>query len=142
MAEDQGRYAIYYAPDPGSALAVFGRSWLGYDAEAGAPVAQPELAGISPRRLAEITAEPRRYGFHATLKPPFSLRPGRDADSLANATRSFAARQAAITAPPLKLATIDGFWALVPSQPCPPLDHLAADCVRHFDAFRAPPSED
>jgi putative phosphonate metabolism protein len=142
MAADRGRYAIYYAPEPASALARFGQSWLGYDVETGRPVEQPAIAGTDPQRLAEITAEPRRYGFHATLKPPFALLPERDGAELAAALATFAARQAAVRAPPLMLAAIAGFWALVPSQPCKALTHLSAACVEHFDGFRAPPSED
>jgi Protein of unknown function (DUF1045) len=45
-------------------------------------------------------------------------------------------------APPLTLASLSGFWALVPSRPCGTVDRLAEDCVRGFDAFRAPPSID
>jgi putative phosphonate metabolism protein len=142
MPADQGRYAIYYAPAPDGALGRFGRSWLGYYAETATPVAQPVLAGVSAQRLAEITAEPRRYGFHATLKPPFSLAPGRTGTGLATALAAFAARQEAVLAPPLALAAISGFWALVPSLLCPSLARLAAACVRHFDPFRAPPAED
>lgn len=142
MAADQGRYAIYYSPDPRTALARFGRRWLGYDTENGAAVERPTLADFPAQRLADITAEPRRYGFHATLKPPFSLRAGQDRCALADAIESFATQQPEIVAPPLALAAIAGFWALVPSLPCPALDRLAADCVRRFDPFRAPPSED
>jgi len=139
MAAEQSRYAIYYAPAPDSALARFGHSWLGYDVETGRPVEQPAITGVDSQRLAEITAEPRRYGFHATLKPPFALAPGRNGAELAAALAAFAARRAAVRAPPLVLAAISGFWALVPSQPCKSLTHLAAACVQHFDAFRAPP---
>jgi putative phosphonate metabolism protein len=142
MLAERDRYAIYYAPAPDGALGRFGRSWLGYDAETGTPVAQPALDGIAAQRLAEITAEPRRYGFHATLKPPFSLAPGRTGTGLATALAAFAGRQEAVLAPPLALAAISGFWALVPSLPCPPLARLAAACVRHFDPFRAPPAAD
>lgn len=142
MAVERDRYAIYYAPAPESALGRFGRSWLGYDVETGTPVAQPSVAGIAAQRLAEITTEPRRYGFHATLKPPFSLAPGRTGTGLATALAAFAARQEAVLAPPLALAAIAGFWALVPSLSCPPLARLAAACVQHFDLFRAPPTEE
>jgi putative phosphonate metabolism protein len=141
MATRAGRYAIYYAPAPETALADFGRSWLGYDAETGRTVEQPTMAGIPAPRLAEITAEPRRYGLHATLKPPFSLAADRDAAELAAALAVFAAQRPPILAPPLMLAAISGFWALVPSQPCPALMRLAAACVRDFDFFRTPPSE-
>ncbi len=71
------RYAVYFAPDPASPLTRFGASWLGYDVASGAPVAQPAVAGIAAERLRAITAEPRRYGFHATLKPPFALAEGK-----------------------------------------------------------------
>ena len=39
------------------------------DAGGGEDLAQPEVPG-----LAAMTADPRRYGFHATIKPPFRLR--------------------------------------------------------------------
>ncbi|MYZ50499.1 DUF1045 domain-containing protein, partial [Propylenella binzhouense] len=39
------------------------------------------------------------------------------------------------------LARIGRFFALVPAGPIPALDALAADAVRFFDRFRAPPSE-
>ena len=70
------RYAIYFAPPPASPLARFGRQWLGRDAETGEAVATPAHAGVAPERLAAWTASPRRYGFHATLKPPFRLADG------------------------------------------------------------------
>src|SRR5229473_1465217 len=134
--DEAGRYAIYFSPEDATALGRFGRQWLGgADARAAVP-------GFSLDRLAEITAEPRRYGFHATLKPPFALAAGSSARELAASMVSFATAQAGFPAPPLALASIAGFWALIPSQPCPALDRLAADCVRHFDAFRAPPSAD
>jgi putative phosphonate metabolism protein len=140
MGADAGRYAIYYIPAPGSALAEFGRSWLGYDAETGRAVEQPAPPGMPVSWLAEITAEPRRYGFHATLKPPFFLAPGRHRTELVHALAAFASRYDAFTIPPLMLATISRFWALVPSRPCPALTSLADACVCDFDDFRAPPS--
>lgn len=132
------RYAIYFAPAPGSALDRFGRHWLGRDAVTGEAVAQPDLPDI-----AAITAEARRYGFHATLKPPFALADGADVAMLEAALSEFAATQRKIVAPPLALAVIDGFLALVPSQAAPDLHHLADLCVARFDRFRAaaPPAE-
>src|SRR5437588_466809 len=63
METAAGRYAIYYAPAPASALADFGRSWLGYDAETGSNVEQPAAPGIAAPRLAEVTAELARWGY-------------------------------------------------------------------------------
>ena len=132
------RYAIYFAPGPTSALARFGKHWLGRDPSTGAEEAQPTIPGITPERLQEITADARHYGFHATLKPPFILAEGYDARTLHQAIQSFVAGRPALQAPPLKLAALSGFLALIPSLPASELGELAADCVREFDQFRAP----
>lgn len=129
------RYAIYFAPATGSALERFGRRWLGRDAATGEIVAQPDLPNI-----AAITAEARRYGFHATLKPPFALAEGTDAAMLEAAIADFVATRNKIVAPSLTLAAIDGFLALVPSAAAPDLHRLAEHCVARFDPFRAPAS--
>jgi putative phosphonate metabolism protein len=142
MTAAQDRYAIYFSPDRKSPLGIFGRQWLGYDAESGETVEQTGLATLSRQRLAEITAEPRRYGFHATLKAPFVLAEGRGVDELSAAMEAFAAQRRSVLAPPLTLASLSDFWALVPSRLCGAVDRLAEDCVRRFDAFRAPPSAD
>ena len=134
------RYAVYFAPPAGSPLARFGAEWLGYDVAAGVDAAQPELAAIAPERLRAITAEPRRYGFHATLKPPFVLAQGTDGAALDAAVAALARSIAAFAAPRLRLAQIAGFWALTLSEPCPAMDRLAVACVGELDRFRAPPS--
>jgi putative phosphonate metabolism protein len=139
MTGDGGRYAVYFAPDPGSALARVGAEWLGYDVAAGASVAQPRLSGISAVRLYEITEEPRRYGFHATLKPPFALADGTDAGELDEAVAALATSVPAFVAPKLRLVCFSGFWALMLSESCPAMDRLAAVCVSELDRFRAPP---
>jgi putative phosphonate metabolism protein len=140
MTIDTARYAIYFAPDAASPLARFGDEWLDYDAAAGAMVAQPVVPGVASERLFAITAEPRRYGFHATLKPPFALAEGRNAASLEAAVAALAGGFVAFVAPRLRLASISGFWALTLSEPCPMMDQLAEHCVEEFDRFRAPPT--
>jgi len=140
MTGNSGRYAVYFEPEPQSALARFGAAWLGYDAPTGARVPQPSVDGTSAERLRAITEEPRHYGFHATLKPPFALADGSDAAALDMAAAVLAAGFPAFAAPPLKLERISGFWALMPSTPCPMLNRLAAVCVAELDRFRAPPS--
>jgi putative phosphonate metabolism protein len=130
------RYAIYYLPPKDSPLAAFGSGWLGYDIESGGAVAQPDLPGID---LPAMTEEPRRYGFHATLKAPFALADGAtEADLLAAATR-FAARTRPAAGPELVLAAIAGFLALVPDGPASDIARLAEDSVRGFDPLRRPP---
>lgn len=135
------RYAIYYAPAEGSPLDRFGRTWLGRDAASGDEVEPPELPGLGRARWREITAEPRRYGFHGTLKPPFALRDGRHRDALLAAVAAFAAGRETVPMAPLRLARLSGFLALIPSAPSAGLADLAAECVRAFDEFRAPAGE-
>ena len=135
-----GRYAVYFAPKPASQLARFGAAWLGYDVATGKAVAPPVAVGIDVTRQHAITAEPRRYGFHATLKPPFALADGVDAAALAAAIAVLAGSIAAFTAPRLQLANISGFLALTLSEPCTAMHELADRCVSALDHFRAPPS--
>lgn len=135
------RYAVYFAPDPAGALAAAGRSWLGRDAETGVFLMPP--AGLGPGAAAwpALTAEPRRYGFHATLKPPFRLAEGRTADGLHAAVAALAAATPRFDLPGLQVAALDGFLALTETAPCAALDALAGACVADLDGFRAPPTE-
>lgn len=129
------RFAIYFAPLPGTALHRQGSLWLGRDAATGETMAQPGVAGLHA-----LTSDPRRYGFHATLKPPFALRAGVEVESLMRAAAALAAGLSPFEVK-LRLDQLDGFLALVPEFPSPQLDALAERCVRDLDGFRAPPSE-
>jgi len=134
------RYAVYYAPAARDPLWAFGSSVLGYDAASGARVGFPDHPALRAAPLEAWTAEPRKYGFHATLKPPFALAPGVDESVLVAAAREFAATQAPFDAGPLRVAAIGAFVALKPARPAPGLSHLADSCVEAFDRFRAPAS--
>ena len=140
MLEGYARYAVYWAPPGGSALARFGAEWLGWDAEAGVPAPHPAIPGL-PGDAAALTETPRRYGFHATVKPPFALTSGATAAGLAEALGAFCAAQAPFDAPPLALSTKHGFLSLRFSAPAPGMQVLAANTVEALDGFRAPPSE-
>ncbi|MBM3489756.1 MAG: DUF1045 domain-containing protein [Alphaproteobacteria bacterium] len=133
------RIALYFAPASGSALAEFGARWLGRDALEDRALAQPRLVGIAPERLTAITASPRHYGFHATLKPPFALSAGQSAQAVHRAAAAFARRQPAFALPALRLVSLGGFLALVPAAPSRQLRLLADACVVEFDGFRARP---
>lgn len=132
------RYAIYFAPPPGSALAELGANWLGRDCADGTERNQPGVDGLTSARLTEITASPRHYGFHGTLKPPFVLADGCGESDLIAAVEGFARSRSPFKAPRLKVAALSGFTALVLSAPCPDMQDLADACVREFDGFRAP----
>lgn len=130
------RFAIYFTPPPGSALARLGAAVLGYDCDTGDEVAQPVLPGIPAGELASATGEPRRYGFHATLAAPFHLAgTGTEAGPLA-ALETFARAHPPVALGRLSIGLIGGFIVLMPSTS--DAVALAADCVRAFDRFRAP----
>ena len=132
------RYAIYFVPAADSELHRFGSAVLGYDCHTGAEVPYlPDLtAGAAD--WAELTQEPRRYGFHATLKAPFFLSPASNEAQLANALENFVtfARSVPTIAPAVR--TLGNFIAIVPDERSADVEALAADCVTIFDAFRAP----
>lgn len=135
------RYAIYFSPEPESDLWLFGSRWLGRDSATGDDIKRLTINAIKPKRLREITATAAKYGFHATLKPPFKLSKGHDREMLDEALEAFAAAHDPVPLPALELTELDGFIALRPSQASAVLDQLAADCVREFDHFRKPPSK-
>ncbi|MBR9971494.1 DUF1045 domain-containing protein [Magnetospirillum sulfuroxidans] len=113
------RYALYFLPETDSALDRLGRAWID---------------GVA----ADLTAEARVYGFHATLKAPFRLADDQDEAALRAACAAFAATQAPLAEGPPTLALLDDFYALRPGAPSATLQTLAAECVRRFDPFRAP----
>ncbi|WP_376090158.1 DUF1045 domain-containing protein [Roseomonas sp. CCTCC AB2023176] len=130
------RVALYWAPALDDPLHRLGSQWLGRDAETGASLDQPSVAGVD---LREVTRDARKYGLHATLKPPFRLAHGWAA--LRDDAARLAARTRPFELPPLALHSIDGFLALRESVPCPALQAFADACVEALDRHRAPPSE-
>lgn len=132
------RYALYYAPDPRDPWWRFGSSWLGRCAATGNELPRLQIEDISQATMETLTAMPRRYGFHATLKPPFQLARGASLSALVQSLDRFCARQTAFRMPPLAVTEIGGFLALVPASPDPRIDALASACMRGLDRFRAP----
>ena len=125
------RVAAYYVPELNDPLWAAGCAWLGRDPERGTAVQQPALPGI-----AEITADARVYGFHATLKPPMRLATSWHA-LVADAER-LAARLAPFALPPLAVTCLSGFLALCETEPSPALQVLSDACIEALDSHRAP----
>lgn len=126
------RYAIYHLPD-NAELAAFGAAWLGWNIETGIEVRQPDVPGI-----AAATARPRKYGFHATLKPPFRLAENCDASGLLADTRKLAAGMAPVQLEGMRVASLGRFLALVPEGETGGLGDLAFASVRMLDRYRRP----
>lgn len=141
MTETVPRYALYYAPAADSALWRFGSATLGYDAVAGADVAFAIPPGCEGLDWPEATAEPRRYGFHATLKAPFELADGRSEGALRAFARNYVAGRPPIRLARLAVNALGRFVALTPAEPSDDLQRFAFDIVQAFEPFRAPLSQ-
>jgi putative phosphonate metabolism protein len=132
------RYAIYYVPSPDAALYRFGATLLGYDAFRAEGLEHPPQALMAFADWHALTADPRKYGFHATLKAPFLLKDGQTAAGLTEAVERFALTPRAIPAVTPVVRSIGSFIAVVPDAASASLAALADDCVTAFEQFRAP----
>ena len=135
------RYAIYFAPSTDSTLYRFGADLIGYDAYTGQPL--PFAKGIEAdiEGWTRFTTDPRKYGFHATLKAPISLAPGKTENELIAALGDFAQMPRAIPVIAPIVRNIGSFVAITPDGPSLPLQKLADACVADFEEFRAPLTE-
>lgn len=135
------RYAIYFAPPADDRLSQTAARWLGRDAFTGETNELPAPAGLDADTRHALTADPRRYGFHGTLKAPFALAQDRSEAELIAAFEAFAADLEPFEIPELTLHQIGPFFALVSATHCEPLQDFAAQAVQSFEPFRAPPSD-
>lgn len=126
------RYAIFHTP--AGALAEWGEHWLGWSSARGCRMPHADFNGLD---VGKITAKPRKYGVHGTLKAPFHLRDDLDVDQLKQAAADFASRTAAFNIGDVKLRFQNGFVALRPVTRTEPLHRFATSVVKDFDSFRA-----
>jgi putative phosphonate metabolism protein len=126
------RYGVYFTPRPG-AFAQAGASWLGWDIAGGTPLPSPEP---------DLTARPRKYGFHAIMKPPFSLAKGATREALHDALAALCKVMPPVVLQRPEINRIGSFMAFTVRGDTDQLGALASRCVRELDDFRAPPSED
>jgi hypothetical protein len=135
------RYAIYYTPQPGTALAAFGRSWFGR-ANDGMTLQAFSDSGLAGTSFAKIAAAPGRYtGLHALFRAPFTLRDGVGLDAVKTRLVNFAARRKPVETGPLTLSRAGRSLVLRPVEAKPTLEWLAAQCVAAFEDFAAPPTD-
>lgn len=136
------RYALYFSPARSHPMTGAATRWLGRDAFTDERQELPDVPGLDADTVKALTADARRYGFHATLKAPFSLADGRTEAELIGAIEAFVETQTEFDIPNLVLGQLGRFFALVPEQPYAELQEFAASVVRHFEPFRAPLSAD
>jgi 2'-5' RNA ligase len=140
------RWAVYLAPPLESALWRFGCDVIGRDAASGERGAGFFLDGLDAAAWRALTSEPRRYGFHATLKAPFRLAEGASRTALGDAVGALARQFQSFSAGSLAVSTLSlddshAFVALTLGAPSSELARLEERAVRELDGFRAPLSE-
>lgn len=130
------RYAVYLAPtDPWRNV---GQRWLGRCEDSGQRLTRHP--NMDPR-IEAWTQEPRLYGLHATLKPPFQLKNGTTPKGLDHAVRELARQQEpfGIT---LTCENLRGFlaWCAADKRGRTRVQALGNTVIRELDGFRAPPT--
>lgn len=128
------RYAIYFCPAPASALAALGRDWLSTE------LAANGIPGIGLTRWNALLADVRRYGWHATLRSPFTLSPDVELSELRQALHVVARSHGPINLT-LRCARLAGFPALRPLGDSKAVNALAAACVEAIEPLRLPLAE-
>jgi hypothetical protein len=98
----------------------------------------PAIKGISDEAFRQVTAAPRRYGWHATLKAPFTLASGTTLSELRAALQTIAASANPFEMPPMKVALLDDFLAIVPQPLSEAANALASRCVTELHPWAAP----
>jgi 2'-5' RNA ligase len=140
---EASRYAIYFAPAADTALWSFGSRVLQYDAASGLAIPGFAPPGVTVDAWSAMTERPRTYGFHATLKAPFTLQDRGEAE-LRDALDAFARTRAPVRLGPMRIDALPsgaggmGFVAMTPVAPPPELAALERDIVIGLDRFRAP----
>jgi 2'-5' RNA ligase len=137
------RYAVYLAPALDSDLGRFGSRVLGCEADSGESLEGFLPEGYDAETWRSLVAQPRRYGFHATLKAPFRLNPVWSFRDLEARVAHLARKMEPFDAGLLRVGRFPAgegraFVALRPEKPSGELARLEAKIVRKLDPLRAP----
>lgn len=131
------RYALYFTPEPDSPFELAGATCLGRNARTGWSGPPFSVNGIPANRMLTLSAAPRRYGFHGTLKAPFRLAENHLEASLIEVTAHLASLAEPFVMPPLCVSRLGNFIALTLQADCDALRDLADRCVSMLDPLRA-----
>lgn len=123
------RYAVYFAPALDSPWWQFGSWWLQGRWQ------PPHLDAATWQAMLQ---DPRRYGFHATLKAPFRLAAGVAPETLLTRLQQLAAGHRPVSLGPVAVKAMAGYVALMLTAPPAALQALADHCVLDLDDLRAP----
>lgn len=129
------RCAGYFTPAAGHPLVERASRWLGRDAFTGAHLDPPHLHDLGDVDVSAITADPRHYGFHATLRAPFE--PSGSTADVCAAAAAFARSRRPFEID-VRVADLKGFLALVLARPSAEMQALHEEMLVAFEPVRAP----
>ncbi|MDR1921337.1 MAG: DUF1045 domain-containing protein [Candidatus Adiutrix sp.] len=132
-----GRYAVYFVPPEQSEFYRLGATLLGRSVfSENSPQLEKREAPPCPDRE-YLTAEPRFYGFHGTIKAPFELNGSKN--ELMAALAKLAAETRPFKLPPLKVSFVEAkFLALTLSRESRELADLEKKCLVCLRGLSAP----
>jgi hypothetical protein len=143
-SNDSYRYAVYFSGEPLGDFWRLGSQWLGRCAT-GLPVDNlPSILGLDPQVHQRMTTHPKRYGWHATLKAPFSLREEISFNDLDESMQKLANDLQIFQLPSLVVQKMKIFLALAPiesTQCCNVLKATASKCVTDLHPLTRPLNE-
>jgi hypothetical protein len=135
------RVAIYAAPQVDTDWWIRGSQWLGRCAHQRTTLPQPPIEGISDEQQLALTADPRRYGWHATLKAPMRLSTQASLEMLRDHVAQICRDHRKMELLDLIPVQMGSFLAFQPTLQTSTLGALADDCVRRLQPLAAPLSE-
>lgn len=136
------RYAVYFCPAPDTDWGRVGAQWLGRCAVTGKRSPQLQISGIDEKLFHSLISEPKRYGWHATIKAPFKLAPEYEVGDLLLKLHQLAKSFKPFDLPKLELSMEGGFLSLRPQIVSDQVNAFAAICVRNLQSFALPLTEE
>lgn len=132
------RLAIYYTPEESSSLAGEAAIWFGRDIYSTTRAAGAGANNLNDTFIANITKSPSHYGFHATLKPPFTIENADVIEEISLLLETFANSREAFIIPDFEVKMLNSFFCLRPKTVSNQLHSIANELVTQFDHFRLP----
>lgn len=125
------RVAIYYSPGSCSPLLQVAEQWF-----------EMKTTGtMSESETADMLKDPKRYGFHATIKPPFKLKDQYSIGDVEQQMQRFCQHTSSFITPHMEVAKIGRFFCIKPVEESWEINSLASSVVQRFDNFREPARE-
>lgn len=127
------RFAVYIVPDAHDPLYLLASQWLGWDSVYQQHMEAP--SDFSHDIWQSATTQPRKYGFHATMKAPFVLQKDKTIEQLELDVGNIAQSINRFTIT-VRLESLRGFIALTLQQASSNLVALEKKLVTELDQYR------